>query len=431
MIIFEGNARKKNATIMKHKLLALLFLLVSFPFFAQWQPQISGTTANLNDVYCLTENLVVIVGNGGTILKTTDGGANWISKTSGTTSDLREVQFVNSNIGYAVGSGGVLLKTTDGGEIWNAITTGFTTNLYGLSCVNETIVFISGDNGLIKKTTDGGVTFTDQSIPSVYPFVTIQFLNEQVGYASSYDPPPYGNTNSNTKFIKTTDGGITWNLVPNQNISSFYFLTENIGFLRDNNGVSKTIDGGLNQEYIGNSGQTTVAIFSSNENVVWNVENTFTLCNCSIFCINKIDLTLAPELQQVSNCYSDTTGDSPFMSIHFGSETKGYAVGLWGKILKNSTGLMDNVFATTEFNKENFVKMYPNPATNQITISFKEKQSTPFSIEITDFVGKKIISKSFENQNDTTLPIESFSKGIYFVKISTKKGESIQKIIKE
>ena len=119
------------------------------------------------------------------------------------------------------------------------------------------------------------------------------------------------------------------------------------------------------------------------------------------------------------------------MSIHFGSETKGYAVGLWGKILKNSTGLMDNVFATTEFNKENFVKMYPNPATNQITISFKEKQSTPFSIEITDFVGKKIISKSFENQNDTTLPIESFSKGIYFVKISTKKGESIQKIIKE
>lgn len=416
---------------MKKKLLTFLIFFISFSFYAQWEPQTSGTNANLNDVYCVTENLVFIVGSGGTLLKTTDGGTNWIPKTSGTTSDLRKVQFVNPNIGYAVGTGGVLLKTTDGGDIWNTIATSFTTDLYGLSCVNENIVFISGDNGLIKKTTDGGVTFTDQSIPSIYPFVTIQFLNDLVGYGSSYDPPPYGNTNSNSKFIKTIDGGVTWNLVPNQNTSSFYFLTENIGFIRDNNGISKTLDGGLNLSYVGTSGQTTVAIFSPNENVVWNVENTFTLCNCSFFCINKIDLTLPPEFQQVSNCYTDTNGESPFMSIHFANETKGYAVGLWGKILKNSTGLMDNVFATSEFNKKNFVKMYPNPVTNQINISFMEKQSTPFSIEITDFVGKKIISKSFENQNDTSIPIESFSKGVYFVKISTKKGESIQKIIKE
>jgi|GEM_PF-1169784 len=417
---------------MKKKLLTFLIFFISFHFYAQWEPQNSGTTANLNDVYCLTENLVVIVGNGGTLLKTTDGGTHWISKTSGTTYDLQKVHFVNANTGYAVGAHGTLLKSIDSGETWNSIATGTTTNLYGLSCVNENILFISGDNGLIKKTSDGGVTFSDQSYSSAYPFVTIQFLNEQVGYASSYNPPPYGYLQNDQKFIKTTDGGITWNLLPNQYVSSFYFLTENIGFMRDNNGFSKTTDGGLNLNYIGGmSGQSTVDLFVTNENVVWNVENTFTLCNCSTFCINKIDLTLSPELQQVSNCYTDTNGDSPFMALHFANETKGYAVGLWGKILKNSTGLMDNVFATTKFNKNDFVKMYPNPATNQITISFIEKESNPFSVEITDFMGKKIISQSYENQKDTTIPIESFSKGIYFVKIITKKGESIEKIIKE
>lgn len=413
---------------MKKRLLILLLYLLSIPFYAQyWEPQVSGVIANLNDVKCITEDNVVIVGTGGTILKTTDGGAHWIQKISGTTADLEKVEFINSTVGYAVGWGGTILKSIDGGENWISINLGLTTNLYGLSCINENTFYISGDNGLIKKTNDGGITFIDQSYVTTHPINTIQFLNEQVGYASSFDP--YGNSNETT-YIKTIDAGETWISTPNQGINFFYFLTENIGFIRDGGGIYKTIDGGLNSVYIATTGQLTTDIFSLNENIIWNVENSYALCGCSYFCINKIDLNLAPELQQATYCYSDNDGETAFRAIHFASDTKGYAVGDWGKILKNSTGLMETM-ATNQFDKKEYFKMFPNPTTNQINISFLEKQTQPFSVEITDFLGKKVFSKSYENQYDTTINIESFSLGVYFVKLKSIKGNSIQKLIKE
>ena len=56
-------------------------------------------------------------GGTGTIIKTTDGGANWESQSSGTnTNNLFSVHFpVDAQTGYAVGLYGTILKTTDGG----------------------------------------------------------------------------------------------------------------------------------------------------------------------------------------------------------------------------------------------------------------------------------------------------------------------------
>ncbi len=415
---------------MKKTILTLLFICVSLPFYAQWwEPQISGVNVNLNDVYCITGDVVVIVGDSGTILKTIDGGTHWVQKTSGTTNDLAKVQFFNATTGYAVGNSGTLLKTIDGGESWNAIATGFTTQLSGLSVLSENVFYVSGSNGLIKRTNDGGLTFIDRSYAATYPFNTFQFLNEQVGYASSYDSPPYG-ISGDSKFIKTIDGGATWTLIPDEGITAFYFLTENIGFLRSNFGISKTTDGGLNLTPIGDPGFQTPDIFSLNENVVWYVTNNFTLCFCSYFCVHKINLDNEPSLQETRNCYQDTNGAPPFMAIHFANETTGYAVGWEGKILKNSTGNMENL-AVDDFEPKALARIYPNPSSNQITISFPEKRNRSFSMAITDLLGKTIVSQSYQTQEDTTVNIESFSNGIYFVKIQSDKGSNVQKIVKQ
>ena len=52
------------------------------------------------------------------ILKTTDAGATWAPLTSGTTTSLHEVYLLNPNEGVAVGDGGLILRTTDGGAGW-------------------------------------------------------------------------------------------------------------------------------------------------------------------------------------------------------------------------------------------------------------------------------------------------------------------------
>src|SRR5260370_23745615 len=59
---------------------------------------------------------VVAVGDLGTILNTTDGGANWTRHNSGTTNILDGVSFVDADTGTAVGRFGTILRTNTGGE---------------------------------------------------------------------------------------------------------------------------------------------------------------------------------------------------------------------------------------------------------------------------------------------------------------------------
>ena len=70
------------------------------------------------------------VGDGGTILKTIDGGATWAPQTSGTpTQVLTGVHFTDANNGWAVGSGGTILNTNDGGATWAPQTSGTPTQV--------------------------------------------------------------------------------------------------------------------------------------------------------------------------------------------------------------------------------------------------------------------------------------------------------------
>src|SRR6266566_4549973 len=94
----------------------LAFFLVFFSSlsaFGQWFPVSSGTTNNLNGAYLLGSGTGFVVGDAGTILKTTDAGATWAPLTSGTTTTLHGVYFFDPNEGVAVGDQGLILRTTD------------------------------------------------------------------------------------------------------------------------------------------------------------------------------------------------------------------------------------------------------------------------------------------------------------------------------
>jgi photosystem II stability/assembly factor-like uncharacterized protein len=67
-------------------------------------------------VTMLDVNTVVAVGDAGTILRTTDGGATWKQQSSGTTDGLFGVFFTDANTGTEVGYNGTKLRTTTGGE---------------------------------------------------------------------------------------------------------------------------------------------------------------------------------------------------------------------------------------------------------------------------------------------------------------------------
>ena len=122
-----------------HLALSLVFYS-SLTVFGQWSAANSGTTNNLNGGYLLDSGVGFVVGDAGTILKTTDAGMTWSPLTSGTTNALYDVYFFDATQGVAVGEQGLILRTTDGGAGWQGVTSGVTDTLRSVS--------FSGVNGI-------------------------------------------------------------------------------------------------------------------------------------------------------------------------------------------------------------------------------------------------------------------------------------------
>lgn len=80
-----------------------------------WTHQISNLSLELNDVEFINENDGWIVGLGGVILHTTNGGTNWFVQGSNTSNDLFSASFYNQNIGWVAGDNGLVLTTENGG----------------------------------------------------------------------------------------------------------------------------------------------------------------------------------------------------------------------------------------------------------------------------------------------------------------------------
>ena len=143
--------------------LAVVVLLLLSPaqaLGAGWTRQHTVPSTHLNDVDFVDAQHGWVVGTGGVIVATTDGGSTWKSQTSGTTESLQAVDFVDASFGWAVGYKGTILKTADGGATWTKQTSGDTSHIYGVSFVSQTQGWASGYWGLILTTEDGGTTWT-------------------------------------------------------------------------------------------------------------------------------------------------------------------------------------------------------------------------------------------------------------------------------
>jgi photosystem II stability/assembly factor-like uncharacterized protein len=107
-----------------------------------------------------------IVGGGGTILFTEDGGFTWdkASIFGDTTSKLNSVFFIDEKVGWAVGNDGKILHTAGGGKLWRAQNSGTTNNLNDVYFLDANNGWVVGDDGTIMRTRNGGSSW--------YPFNT-------------------------------------------------------------------------------------------------------------------------------------------------------------------------------------------------------------------------------------------------------------------
>ena len=130
-------------------------------------------TENYNDVWFVDNNNGFIVGTHGVVLATNNGGTSWARAPSGTLDPLVQfnaVDFTNNGmVGLAVGNGGAVLRTLNGGATWvSLIGNPLSTDLFGVSIPRTgsgSVAYLCGANGTILKITalQTSPVFTDQS----------------------------------------------------------------------------------------------------------------------------------------------------------------------------------------------------------------------------------------------------------------------------
>lgn len=280
---------------------------------ASWVDQLRAVGPGFWDVWFTGPLTGFAVGDDGTIFRTTNG-ISWSALTSPTSSTLRGLHFPTSSIGYAVGLSGTILKTTDGGANWSLMISPTSDQLNGVYFTDANTGYIIGVNGRIMKTTDGGTIWTSQTSGTTNELLEVHFANSTTGYAVGYSGTILKTSNGGTNWYPLVDGAD-----PNADYWGVHFPTPNTGYAVGNNGTTTAIY--KFQSVPEPSAQATALSFSSITQIGLTV--TFTAATDSpngYLVLRKVGSTpTSKPLDGVAYSAGDVIGDATV--AYFGSST--------------------------------------------------------------------------------------------------------------
>ncbi|WP_339925418.1 YCF48-related protein [uncultured Cyclobacterium sp.] len=234
-----------------------------------WQFINSGIDTDLTDViFNPAYPLVgVISGDGGTILRTTNGGLTFKEAGSRTVQNIARLSIrPETNNILAVAPSGVLINSNNTGSTWSTRLSGTSSDFGGVAFTTDLRGYLVGDNGLILYTTNGGSSFNDRSRPISLPFNSLFFVSASAGYVSG----------NNGNIISTTNSGALWTTLnpgTNKNVYGFYFFDFNKGFAVGAEGlITMTQNQGVNWEVIPSGASAfnlkDILFFNENDGII-------------------------------------------------------------------------------------------------------------------------------------------------------------------
>lgn len=141
------------------KILTILLLIFPISSNSQWIFQDSKTTKDLWSVDFLNIYTGIVVGDSGTVLKTTNGGVDWLKIQTPVLENFHSCMLLNSNTGFVLADR-KLLRTTNSGLNWDIVM-----NKSGDSLLRTISFFKNSNTGYVLgpclafKTTDAGANW--------------------------------------------------------------------------------------------------------------------------------------------------------------------------------------------------------------------------------------------------------------------------------
>jgi len=282
-------------------------------------------------------------------------------------------------------------KTTNAAGNWTAISPDLSNGPYtgnldfgtvttiNVSPINSNVIYAGSDDGNVWETSDGGTNWTKVSdaLPNRWVTKVLASRDDVNTVYVTFSGYRYGEDNGHV--YRSTDSGENWSdistTLPDIPINDIEQDQYGNLFLGADIGVLSSLDDGDNWEPFGENMPSVV--------------------------INDLFIHEASEYM-----YAATYGRSS------------YKIDIGENVLGTENNSLVSVFS-----------MYPNPASNLVSISLDDS-SESISVIIYDQLGRRVLEKEFENViNEVQISLNELNKGVYYVQVISETMKSTKKLI--
>ncbi|HJY63983.1 MAG TPA: YCF48-related protein [Ignavibacteria bacterium] len=391
-----------------------VLIIICYTIYSQWTVQLSGTAKDLWGVSFINENIGLIVGDSGKILRTSNGGANWFNIASGTSYWLLSVKFIDANTALACGDYGIILRSTNTGLNWTQVASG--TDLF-LRYINNNgnTCFAVGNDGIAVQSTNGGISWSVVNVCNNIGNKAVYLISPSNVIISCWQG----------WIMRTTNSGANWNcLFTGQSLEGLSFSGNNIGNIVGFNGrILRTTNAGQNWFTQDIPGM---------QNWYFGVQ----LINDNTGYIVGENAIILKTTNGGYNWNQQTSGALGYLyMLYFINANTGTIVGNFGTILRTTNGGSIGLqqIGTEVPDKFSLSQNYPNPFNPNTFIDFAIPKTQMVNLIIYDITGA-IIDVLVREQLSTgyyryEYNAEKLSSGVYFYRLETESYSVSRKMI--
>lgn len=379
-----------------------------------------------------------------------DNGVNWTEANTGITGNSVNAFVSDGAYMFTATSSGVF-RSADNGINWTNVNNGIPASLYFYSLTTDGSNIFAGTTNGVYLSANNGNNWTSVGWrlylgePLVDGYISALAVDSGKVFAGTLGGGLYLYLNNGSNWLLSLGGSYT-NLVTSLAASgSNMFVAKALGvLLSTDNGITwSAVNNGLPADCSVNklavSGTNIFAgtwgdgvYLSANSGSAWSAVNNGLPTN-----------TYVNALATIGNNIFVGTGTDVYWSSNNGSRWIELNTGLQNYIIRSLAVIGENIFAGTigggvwemklseitgieELkNSPSYISVYPNPASNSITIETPEKSQLEI-ITVQGLPIRTIVARD----NKTNVDISAFSSGEYIIIVNTGRGIVVKKFIK-